>query len=148
MIKNKEIAIEVDSVRLSSHSVSRGVDPDVKDKILTTYLESGISPPYFKDVSKNLNTDPKKAKDVLMLLVNEGSIIKIKEDLYYHADVINELKNRLMEFLKAHGEITTPQFKELTGASRKYSIPLIEYFDSTNLTIRVGDIRKLRRNTV
>ena len=44
----------------------------------------------------------------------------------------------------AVGEISTPQFKEMTGVSRKYTIPLIEYFDTTNFTIRVGDIRKLR----
>jgi len=50
----------------------------------------------------------------------------------------------LTDFLKANEEITTPQFKEMTGVSRKYVIPLIEYFDSTNVTIRVGDIRKLR----
>ncbi|MBW2355702.1 MAG: SelB C-terminal domain-containing protein, partial [Deltaproteobacteria bacterium] len=41
--------------------------------------------------------------------------------------------------------ISTPQFKEMTGVSRKYLIPLAEYFDSRNVTIRIGDIRKLRR---
>ena len=56
-----------------------------------------------------------------------------------------DLKNRLVAFLATHGEITTPQFKEMTGASRKYVIPLIEYFDSKNVTLRVGDVRKLRK---
>ena len=44
----------------------------------------------------------------------------------------------------ANEEITTPQFKEMTGVSRKYIIPLLEYFDARNVTIRVGDSRKLR----
>ena len=79
-----------------------------------------------------------------MHLVEEGHIIKTKEDLYFHAKAIAELKKRLVDFLKSHGEITTPQFKEMTGASRKYVIPLIEYFDAKKITIRVGDNRRLR----
>jgi len=54
------------------------------------------------------------------------------------------IKKKLVEFLNVHGEITTPQFKDMTGASRKFVIPIIEYFDARNVTIRVGDIRKLR----
>jgi selenocysteine-specific elongation factor len=46
--------------------------------------------------------------------------------------------------LVANKELTTPQFKDMTGVSRKFLIPLIEYFDAQNVTIRVGDIRKLR----
>jgi len=80
-----------------------------------------------------------------MHLVEEGQIIKTKEDLYFHVKAVEKLKSRLVDFLKTHGEITTPQFKEMTGASRKYVIPLIEYFDSKNVTLRVGDSRKLRK---
>jgi selenocysteine-specific elongation factor len=79
-----------------------------------------------------------------MLLVSEGLLLKIKEDLYFEAQAVNKLKDRLVDYLKLHGEITTPQFKEIAMVSRKYLIPLIEYFDSTKVTLRVGDTRKLR----
>jgi len=145
MIKNKEVVSEGETVRLSSHTVSLGGDQaEVKKKILTTYLKSGLCPPYFKDLSKTLDIDAKRAKDVLMLLIEEGLIIKTKEELYFHVEVVNSLKKRLVDFLLTHGEITTPQFKEMTGTTRKYLIPLIEYFDSKNVTIRIGDIRRLR----
>ena len=71
--------------------------------------------------------------------------MKIKEDLYFHHKAIDKLKSDLINFLKNHGEITTPQFKEMTGVSRKYTIPLIEYFDRTQVTVRVGDTRVLRK---
>ena len=80
-----------------------------------------------------------------MHLVDEGSIVKVKEDLYFHVKAISDLKNKLVGFLEARGEITTPQFKEMTAVSRKYVIPLAEYFDSKNVTLRVGDVRKLRK---
>ena len=146
MIKSKQIVQAENTVRLESHRVSLGEDQaDVREKILKVYHEGGLQPLYFRDVVKQLDADPKRTKDVLMLLVEEGQIIKTKEDLYFHAKAVDELKNRLVDFLKSHGEITTPQFKEMTGASRKYVIPLIEYFDSKNVTLRIGDSRKLRR---
>ncbi len=146
MIKAKDIAQEKNIIRLASHAVSLGgKQADVKDKILKTYLEAELQPPYFKELVKSLDSDVKRATEVLMLLVAEGTIIKVKEDLYFHAEAINDLKNKLIEFLEAQGEITTPQFKEMTGVSRKYVIPLAEHFDSTNVTLRVGDVRKLRK---
>ena len=80
-----------------------------------------------------------------MLLVEDGKLIKVKDDLYFDEGAISKLQQELVNFLMNQGEISTPQFKEMTGASRKYVIPLIEYFDSQNLTIRIGDIRKLRK---
>jgi selenocysteine-specific elongation factor len=146
MIKEKEIVQDENIIRLASHAVSLGgKQADVKDKILKTYLNAGLQPPYFKELAKSLDTDVKRSREVLMHLVNEGTIVKVKEDLYFHAEAINTLKKRLVKFLEAQGEITTPQFKEMTGVSRKYVIPLAEHFDSTHVTLRVGDVRKLRK---
>jgi len=78
-------------------------------------------------------------------MVKEGVLMKIKEDLYFHKNAVAALEEKLIDFLKSHGEITTPQFKEMTGASRKYTIPLIEYFDRSQVTVRVGDSRVLRK---
>ena len=99
----------------------------------------------FRELSKSFDTEASHAKDVLMLLLDEGLLVKVKEDLYFHVDAVNDLKKRLVDFLETQNELTTPQFKEIANVSRKYLIPLIEYFDSINVTIRIGDIRKLRR---
>ena len=146
MVKDRQILQEEKTVRLESHEVSLGRDQaDIRDGIIKIYLAGGLQPPYFRDVVKELGVSPNHAKDVLMLLVEEGKIVKTKEDLYFHAQAVDELRSRLVEFLKANGEIDTPQFKEMTGVSRKYVIPLIEYFDSINVTLRVGDRRMLRK---
>jgi len=145
MVKDNEIVQEENSIRLKTHTVSLGGDQtDIKNKILETYRQDGLTPPYFRELSGKLSVDASRAKDMLMLLINEGRIIKTKDDLYFHADTIAELKNRIVDFLQSHGEMTPTQFKDMTGLSRKYLIPLLEYFDSQNVTIRVGDIRRLR----
>ncbi|MFH2219224.1 MAG: selenocysteine-specific translation elongation factor [Pseudomonadota bacterium] len=148
MIKDKHIIAEENMVRLASHTISLAVDQSaIKMKILNVYRESGLTPPYFKEFSKTLGVNPSQSKDVLMLLVDEGLIVKAKEDLYFHTEAIDGLKKRLVSFLENHEEITTPQFKDMVGVSRKYLIPLIEYFDAKNITLRVGDSRRLRKGT-
>ncbi|MEA3434868.1 MAG: selenocysteine-specific translation elongation factor [Thermodesulfobacteriota bacterium] len=147
MIKSKDISAEEETVRLADHKISLGTDQtDIKKKIIETYKKSGLTPPYFRELTKTLDVDAARANDVLMLLVDEGIIIKTKEDLYFHTDAVKDLQNKLVDFLTSNGEITTPQFKDMTGVSRKFVIPLIEYFDSKKVTLRIGDIRKLRKS--
>lgn len=146
MAKDNQIVIAEDVVRLARHKISLGVDQTkVRDTILKTYRDAGLVPPYFRDVAKDMDMDPQSVKDVLMHLVEESAIVKTKDDLYFDRSTMENLKNTVISFLEKNGEITIPQFKELTGASRKYLIPLIEYFDAEKVTIRVGDIRKLRK---
>ncbi|PID40098.1 MAG: selenocysteine-specific translation factor, partial [Proteobacteria bacterium] len=146
MIKDKQLVLDEDTVRLASHTVSLQVDQKaLQAKIQETYRRSDLTPPYFREIVRTLDVDPKSAKGVLDLLVGEGALVKVKEDLYYDRKNLDQLKARLVAYILENGEITTPAFKDMTGASRKYVIPLIEYFDVTNVTIRVGDIRKLRK---
>jgi len=145
-IADKIISQEGDSVKLTTHKVSLGEDQaGMKKKISGIYLKNGLQPPYFKEVVNRLDYNASHAKDVLMILVAEGVLIKAKEDLYFHTEPMNVLKDKLITFLQAQGEITTPQFKEMTQASRKFVIPLLEYFDANHVTLRVGDSRKLRQ---
>jgi selenocysteine-specific elongation factor len=146
MIKDRQLVLDDDTVRLAAHKVSLQVDQKaVKQKITDIYRQSGLTPPYFREVVKDLDADAKAAKGVLELLVGEGTLVKVKEDLYYDRKSLENLKDRLVAHIQDKGEISTPEFKDMTGASRKYVIPLIEHFDATNVTIRVGDIRKLRK---
>ena len=146
MLKNEELAAEEDTIRLPAHRVSLAVDQSqLREKIVQAYQRGGITPPYFKEICQSLNVEARDARDVLQLLVEENELIKVKEDLYFQHGAIDDLKKRLVAFLKDNGAISTPEFKEMTGASRKYVIPLAEYFDANNVTIRVGDTRQLRK---
>lgn len=146
MLKDGDITQEGETVRLSGHKVALAEDlTGFKNKIVAIYRDSLLQPPYFKEVIKTLNMDAGRAKDVLNLLLNEGTLVKVKEDLYYHIDPLTGIQEKLVDYLIKNDEIETPRFKDMTGASRKYVIPLLEYFDKKNVTIRVGDTRKLRQ---
>jgi selenocysteine-specific elongation factor len=71
-------------------------------------------------------------------------LTRVKDDLYYHTPALEELKAKLVAHLEEKGRTNAQEFKELTGLSRKYLIPLLEHFDAVGLTMRVGDERVLR----
>ena len=138
------IVLEKEIVRIKGHQVTLAQDQkDIQRKLEQIYLESGLQPPYFQELKEKFPGNT--GVEVLEVMVKKGSILKIKEDLFFHRNAVEKLKDNLIDFLKQHGEITTPQFKTMTGASRKYAIPLIEYFDRTQVTVRVGDSRVLRK---
>jgi selenocysteine-specific elongation factor len=95
-------------------------------------------------LSEEWSEEEDRVQAVFEYLVHEGVLVKIKSGIYFHRVPFDHLKEELISYLKDHKEITTPHFKEMTGASRKYAIPLIEYFDQMKLTLRVGEKRVLR----
>jgi selenocysteine-specific elongation factor len=104
----------------------------------------GLSPPAPKDIAAASGHGDAETRAALDRLLASGAIRKVKPDLYVDAAVLAELRARLIAFLDQHREITPQQWKELTATSRKYSIPLAEYFDGEKLTLRVGDLRRRR----
>ena len=69
----------------------------------------------------------------------------MSEELWFGSRPLHDLRTRLVAHLSAHGSIDAQGFKELTGQSRKFTIPLAEWFDKERITLRVGDKRVLRK---
>ncbi len=146
LAKENLIIQDKNIIKLVDFKVALKVDQhEIKEKIIKIYQSAGLTPPFFRTICQDLSLDPKTAKDVLQMLIDERLVVKAKDDLNFDARAVANLGEKLVSFLKENEEITTPQFKDMTGISRKFVIPLIEYFDSVNLTIRVGDTRQLRR---
>jgi selenocysteine-specific elongation factor len=144
LIRLDAVVQENEILRLKEHRVTLASDQkEIRQRIEQIYLKSKLQPPYFKEVKKEFPDG--NGADILGVLLKEGILIKVKEDLYFHSKMIEELKEKLISFLQKNGEVNTAQFKDMTGASRKYSIPLIEYFDHEQITVRVGDSRVLRK---
>ena len=74
----------------------------------------------------------------------KGAAVRVNAELYVDAAAMADLEKRLVAYLEAKGTIDAQGFKELTGASRKWAIPLAEHFDNKKVTLRLGDVRKLR----
>ncbi|OQY01090.1 MAG: selenocysteine-specific translation elongation factor [Desulfobacteraceae bacterium 4572_130] len=146
LVKNKKIIHQENIIKLENHKIALKIDQkEIKKKISLIYKNAGLKPPFFRTICKDITLDEKNGKDVLYMLIDEKIIIKTKDDLYFNFKAVAKLEKTLVSFLQKAKEITTPQFKDMAGVSRKFVIPLIEYFDSINLTIRIGDTRQLRQ---
>lgn len=137
------VATAGDRVRKSAPSKTAALSP-VEAKVLAKLEQSGIEPPRPKELPALLGVAEPQIKTALDRLIAAKLAIKVKPDLVMHASTIDSLRTRLIAFLDQHGTIDAQQWKELTGASRKYTIPLAEYFDAEKLTLRVGDVRRRR----
>lgn len=148
LVKKGQIAQEGAEVKLSGHEVQLQVnEQEMEQKIAALYRESGLTPPILKDVLATFGEFPEKhIRQVLDLLLNKGELIKINEVLFFHAPAIRQLQEDVVAFIRREGEIDAQRFKDLTGLTRKFSIPLLEYFDKIKLTIRIDDKRVLRKN--
>ncbi len=145
LVLKKQIVVEKDLVHLAGHKVTLAVDQEEHVQRLDGLYQRGqLSPPTLKEAAAYLAVTPDKVKQLLTVLVNQGRLVKVKEDLYFHREAIEQIKAQLVDFLKKNKEITVVQFKDLTQTSRKFTIPLLEYFDTARTTVRVGETRRLR----
>ena len=136
------VAQERDKVRLASHTPRLSeVEEAVRGRLETLYREAGLQPPGQEAALQQAAPDRKLAQAVFFRLVDDGTLIRIKDDLYLHREHVERAKGMLLQHLKAHGSIGVPTFKELLGVSRKYAIPFLEYFDQVRVTRRQGDER-------
>ena len=146
LLRSGELVSEGDVIRMASHTVSLKSDQaGLRDALLKAHVDGAFTPPNLKDVLEELSVDAKAAAPVLKLLCEDGSLVKVKDGLYFHGPVIQELKARMQAWFGSHDDLDPAGFKELSGGlSRKYVIPLLEYFDRERVTIRVGDKRQFR----
>jgi selenocysteine-specific elongation factor len=126
---------ERDKTRLASHAVRLTPDQQrLVDRMETEFRDAGAAPPTPEDEDSEL----------FQLLVTDRRLVRVKESLYFHADALKAIEEKLVALLREKREIAPADVKDLLGISRKYAIPLLEYFDGQRVTQRVGERRVLR----
>ena len=113
-----------------------------KDQIESAFAAAGLEVPAVKEVLAKLAIEAKRAERLLQILLREKNLVRVSPELIFHRQALAQLKERLASYKKSKGDrISVPTFKELTGITRKYAIPLLEYLDRERVTRRAGDER-------
>jgi selenocysteine-specific elongation factor len=145
IVNEKLISKEESLLRLASHKVQvGGQEKTLMDKIKKLLGEQPLAPPDLKEIEKLAGVPRQRLNEVIRLLEREGSIVRVTTEMYFLASSIEQLRATLLTFLTEKGEMTAASFRDLIGSSRKYTIPLLEFFDRDGLTIRIGDVRRLK----
>lgn len=138
------VTAEADGLRLASHR-PRGVKPELLAAVEQAFITAGVAPPSRAVLATELGVQEAQLAEALKALTAAGKLVRVKEDLHFGREVHDDVVKRTVAFLEERGSITTQEFKELMGESRKYVIPFLEHLDELRLTLRVGDKRVRRK---
>ncbi len=144
LVREKNIESAGDLVRLPGHGVvMKDEETESKKKIEDAFAVAGLKVPALHEVLASLKVDRTRAQKIVTLLLRDKSLVKISDELVFHHSALQELR-RLVALQKTKApKMDVAKFKELTGVSRKYAIPLLEYLDRERVTRRVGDAREI-----
>ncbi len=144
-----QIAMSKTSVSLPDHQVDLSkAQRAAADALSHALKDAGCNVPAAEELLQRTGLPRQEARAVLELLVHQGEVRKIADGLYHHSSTVTQTERMLKDYLRKHGSITVSQFRDLTSSSRKYAVPLLEYFDSKRVTRRVGDERVLAKTEV
>ncbi len=118
---------------------------EIKTEALKLFKENKFSPPEIPDLAEALDEDNLKLiREVIGALEEEDRLIRLTEDLYFTDQAIAEAEEKLKEFFVQNDSLELSEFRDIIDSSRKYALPLLEYFDEQGLTYREGDKRYLK----
>jgi selenocysteine-specific elongation factor len=141
LVRDQKIRLQ-DELIYPIGAQSQGADPDLKQRsaIAAIYKAAGLAAPSSSEVAANLGLKESEMRRLMTLLLRDGILVKIGTDaLFIHNGALERLRDRMRELRGQTLDVTG--FKQLTGLSRKYAIPLLEYLDRERLTRKNGDTR-------
>jgi selenocysteine-specific elongation factor len=143
LARQNKLAIERDVIKKPGTEITlTPEEAQAKEQIERAFAKAGLAVPSVKEVLAQLAMESRRAEKILQILLRDKRLVRISPELVFHRDALGQLGSLLLSYKKAKGErIGVPAFKELTGITRKYAIPLLEYLDRQRLTRRLGDER-------
>ncbi len=140
----RKLELAGDLVKLPGRGVTlKDDEAESKNIIESAFAATGLKVPALLEVLAGLKIDKPRAQKIVTLLLREKVLIKISEDLVFHHSALEELRRVIAAQKAKSPKMDVAKFKELTGVSRKYAIPLLEYLDRERVTRRVGDSREI-----
>ncbi len=139
------VKTERDKVRLAAHDVRLTPEQQrVVDQVEREFLQAEAAPPDPKEALGRAGVRGDEEHELFQVLVQSGKLLRVKESLFFHARALEAIQAKLVAMLRERREIGPGDIKDLLGISRKYAIPLLEFFDQRRVTSRVGERRVLR----
>jgi selenocysteine-specific elongation factor len=140
--RQKKLEISGEQVREPGRGVVlKEEEAESKKTIENAFASAGLQVPALKDIIAKLPLDKTRAQKIVTLLLRDRVLVKVSDDLVFHRAALDDLRRRVQETKTRSPKIDVAGFKNLTGVSRKYAIPLLEYLDRERVTRRVGDER-------
>ncbi|MDX6447491.1 MAG: selenocysteine-specific elongation factor [Blastocatellia bacterium] len=142
--KEDSLVAEKEIVRLREHTRElSNEDASLRDRLEKIYQDAGLSAPSLQDALQCSGAPAQQGRKILQLLIDSGRLVQVQGEMYMHRAALDELTMKVRDHGARQSDrgIDVAAFKDLAGISRKYAIPLLEYFDRQRVTRREGDRR-------
>ena len=140
LARAKDIVAEGENVRLASHRVALKQDEEeATAKIEAHFRDGGLAVPSTPEVLAKSGVEAARARSLLQILLKNRKLVRVGDELIYHASAVEGLRKSLAA--RKGQKFSVAEFKDWTGVSRKYAIPLLEFLDREHVTRREGDQR-------
>jgi len=144
LVRGKKLEGAGELVRLPGHGVvMKDEEAESMQMIEQAFGSAGLKVPALHEVIAGLKVDKARAQKIVTLLLRDKVLIKVSNELVFHRSALEQLRRELTAYKAKLPRIDVASFKELTGVSRKYAIPLLEYLDRERVTRRIGDAREI-----
>jgi selenocysteine-specific elongation factor len=144
LIREKKLEVAGELMRLPGRGVAmKDEESESKKKIEDAFASAGLKVPALQEVIAGLKVDKVRGQKLVTLLLREKVLMKVSDELVFHRSALEELRRQMTAFKAKSPKIDVAKFKEMTGVTRKYAIPLLEYLDRERVTKRVGDVREI-----
>jgi len=143
LVSQRKLELQGELVKRAGSAISLAPEEArAKQQIEAAFAVAGLAVPAVKEVLTKVPVESQRAEKILQILLRDKNLVRVTPELIFHKDALAQLRDRLSAYKKTKGErISVPVFKELTGITRKYAIPLLEYLDRERVTRRAGDER-------
>ena len=116
---------------------------EICDAIARVLKDGGTTPEDLKTLPDAIQVNARSVRDVVSAMQAMGNLVRLDDTLLFHPEVMEDVTRQLVDYLKENGEIDVSTFRSLIGTTRKFAVPLLNYFDTRGITIRQGDVRVL-----
>lgn len=142
LLKDKKLDVNGEIVRAAGRGVAMKSDEsESKNQIEDAFAAAGLKVPALKEVLATVKVDRTRAQQIVTLLLRDKTLVKLSDDLVFHRSALDALRAQVAAMKASSPKIDVARFKDATGVSRKYAIPLLEWLDRERVTRRVGNER-------
>ena len=144
LASDKKIAVAQDVIHEFGRKVTLKADEErIRVQLAERFQSLGLQVPPAEEVIDSLKLDRNTARKIIQLMLKESALVKISEDMLVHRAAMDQLITDVKALKAKNSKLGVGEFKNLTGVSRKYAIPLLEFLDRQRVTRRVGDERTI-----
>jgi selenocysteine-specific elongation factor len=103
-----------------------------------------FNPPKYEEIVEHTKADPERIRKILKILLEQEQLVRVDKDLLFHREAVERARQLLTEYINKEGGLESVKFKYLLNTTRKFAIPLLDYFDRVGVTRRSGYTRYLK----